>query len=64
MEESMVVDPAHSAPSYSAMNQSETAFQHSVTASSATSESSLLEPRFLKLIRSNEIRRYDDHVTM
>jgi len=38
--------------------------EHSPIASSATSQSSLPEPRYLKTIRSNEIRRYDDNVTM
>jgi hypothetical protein len=38
--------------------------EHSPIASTATSQSTLPEPRFLKMIRSNEIRRYDDNVTM
>jgi hypothetical protein len=62
-EESMAMDPAHSTPSYSAMEQFETASQHSIIASSVTSEFVLPEGRFLQLIHSDQIPRYDN-VTM
>jgi hypothetical protein len=62
-EESMAMDPAHSTPSYSAMDQSETASQRSIIASSTTSEFVLPEGRFLQLIHSDQIPRYDN-VTM
>jgi hypothetical protein len=62
-EESMAMDPAHSTPSYSAMEQFETASQHSIIASSATLEFVLPEGRFLQLIHSDQIPRYDN-VTM
>jgi hypothetical protein len=64
MEESMAVDPAHSTPSYPAMDQSETASQHSIIASSATSEFILPEGRFVQLIHSDQISRYYESVTV
>jgi hypothetical protein len=62
-EESMATDPAHPIPSHSAMDQSETASQHSANASSATSEFSLPEGHFVQMIDSDQIPRYDN-VTM
>ncbi len=62
-EESMAMDPAHSIPFYSAMDQTETACQHSTIASSAISEFVLPEGRFLQMIHSDQIPRYDN-VTM
>ena len=64
MEESMAIDHAHSAPSYSATGQSETVSQHSTIASSATSEFILPEGRFVQMIHSDQILRYDKNVTM
>ncbi|KAF8496545.1 hypothetical protein F5888DRAFT_1907347 [Russula emetica] len=60
MEESMAMDPAHSTPSYSAMDQSETASQHPTIASSAASEFHLPEGRFLQMIHSDQIPRYEN----
>jgi len=54
------MDPAHLTPSYSAMDQSETASQHSTIASFATLESFLPEGRFLQMIHSEQIPRYDN----
>jgi hypothetical protein len=58
-QESMTMDPAHSTP-YSAMDQTETASQHSIIASSVTSEFLLPEDRFLQVIHSDQIPRYDN----
>jgi hypothetical protein len=63
-EESMAMDPAHSTSSYSAMDQPETASQHSTIASSAISEFILPEGRFVQMIHSDQIPRYDKNVTM
>jgi hypothetical protein len=63
-EESMAMDSAHSSPFYSAMDRSETASQHSTIASSATSEFFLPEGRFLQMIHSEQIPRYDENFTM
>ena len=62
-EESIAMSPAHPTPPYSAMDQSETASQHSTIASSTTSEFVLPEGRFLQMIHSDQIPRYDN-VTM
>jgi hypothetical protein len=59
------MDPAHHpTPSYSAMDQSETASQNSTMASSATSEFLLPEGRFVQMIHSDQILRYENVTTM
>jgi hypothetical protein len=62
-KDSMAMDPALSTP-YSAMDQSETASQHSTIVFSATSELILPEGRVLQTMDSNQIPRYDKNVTM
>ena len=64
-EESMPVamDPAHATPPFSAVDPSEAASQHSTIASSAISEFDLPESRFLQMIHSDQIPRYENATT-
>jgi len=62
-EESMSINPPHPTPFFFPMGQSETASQHSTSASSAMSKS-ILPGRDLQMIHSDQIPRYVKDITM